>query len=351
MTWKQEIPDQNDRYARQIRFRMIGKTGQKKLEQKRVLIVGMGALGSAVADHLVRAGVGSLRIIDRDYVEWSNLQRQTLYDEADAREALPKAIAAQRKLRNINADVHIEPVVADFTASNASSYVQSIDLVLDGTDNFATRFLLNDLCFYKQIPYIYGGIIGSRAMCASFIPGQTLCLRCLISPQQEEAETCETEGVLSSTAGITAAIQAAEALKYLIDATDALKRSITYIDLWHNKYKETAFGKPSPHCPVCSRKEYPALFTSQKTVQAVRMCGRNTVQLQHPCAFDLDQLTDRLQMKAPVYRNPFLLKVFMDDVHTLVLFADGRVLIQGTEDVTFAQRLYTRFIVPATNFK
>lgn len=336
-----------ERYERQIRFRPIGEEGQERLSQKRVLIVGMGALGTISASHLVRAGIGGVRIADRDYVEWSNLHRQMLYDEDDAREALPKAIAAERKLKQINSEVEIEAIVADVTPQNARSLVQGIDLVLDGTDNFETRFLLNDLCFSARIPYIYGGIVGSRAMCAGFVPGETMCLRCFISPPEGEVETCESEGIIGPVPGITASLQAAEALKYLTGSPQAMKRSVTYIDLWMNSFKELAFGEPSPHCPVCAKGEYPALREyEQQGVHAVKMCGRNTVQLKHPAALDLDDMAARMEPQLNIYRNPFLLKVFPDNELTIVLFADGRLLVQGTEDIARAEAAYSRYIAP-----
>ena len=332
----------SERYSRQIRFQPIGEEGQRKLAAGKALIVGMGALGTVLANHMVRAGVGFVRFVDRDYVEASNLQRQMLYDEDDVRESLPKVVAAKRKLERINPDVVLEPVVADVTARNVETLLEGIDIVLDGTDNFQTRFLLNDACYKYGVPFVYGGAVGSRGMTAAFVPHKTPCLRCLVQPSEDTGETCDRVGVIAPIVDIVASYQAAEALKLLVGAAGALRKSIVTIDVWRNHYYEMKFPEPLPDCPTCGKKMYPALEWDE--ADTVSLCGRETVQIRARSSFDLQLWKTRLEPVASVTVNPFLLKAELPEGERLVLFPDGRTLVQGTDDPVRAKSLYARYI-------
>lgn len=333
-----------ERYSRQILFAPIGRAGQERLAQSRVLIVGMGALGTVLANHLVRAGTGFVRITDRDYVEFSNLQRQMLFDEEDAREALPKAEAAARKLVRINSSVTIEPVITDVTARNIEELAADVDLILDGTDNFQTRYLMNDYAFRAKIPYVYGGVVSSRGMSAAFIPGRTPCFRCLL-PEDGSAggETCDTVGVLSPVVDIVASYQSAEALKILTGNLDAVRRSIFTFDVWHNRFYELKFPAPSKSCPTCAKGEYPALDL-RRAAEVTTMCGRDSVQITGGQALDLKVWQERLSRVGKVTANPYLMRVQLPEGERLTLFPDGRVLVQGTSEPARARTLYARYI-------
>lgn len=332
-----------ERYSRQMLFAPIGASGQNKLADAAVLIVGMGALGTVLANHMVRAGVGRVRFVDRDYVESSNLQRQMLYDEEDVRQSLPKAVAAERKLARINSSVQLEPVVSDVTAANAEQLIEGVDLVLDGTDNFHTRFIMNDACFKHGIPFVYGGAVGSRGMSAIFVPGATPCLRCLIQPGEGTAETCDRVGVLSPVVDISASYQAVEALKLLVGATDARRNSLLTFDVWNNYHYEMKFGAPQPDCPTCGTHQYPSLQSSESE-EVASLCGRETVQFRLASSFDLTEWEQKLSVLTTVERNPFLLKAFLPEGERIVLFPDGRALVQGTDDSVRAKTLYARYI-------
>jgi molybdopterin-synthase adenylyltransferase len=332
-----------ERYSRQMLFAPIGANGQTKLAEASVLIVGMGALGTVLANHMVRAGVGRVRFVDRDYVESSNLQRQMLYDEEDVRQSLPKAVAAERKLARINSSVQLESIVSDVTAANAERLIEEVDLVLDGTDNFHTRFIMNDACFKHGIPFVYGGAVGSRGMSAIFVPGKTPCLRCLIQPGEGTAETCDRIGVLSPVVDIAASYQAVEALKLLVGAVDARRNSLLTFDVWNNYHFEMKFGAPQPDCPTCGTHQYPSL-QSNETDEVASLCGRETVQFRLAGSFDLTEWELKLSDMAAVERNPFLLKAFLPEGERIVLFPDGRALVQGTDDLVRAKTLYARYI-------
>lgn len=332
-----------ERYSRQMLFAPIGVDGQNKLAAASVLIVGMGALGTVLANHMARAGVGHVRFVDRDYVEASNLQRQMLYDEEDVRQSLPKAIAAERKLALINSSVRLEPIVSDVTAANAEQLVAGMDLVLDGTDNFHTRFIMNDVCFKHRIPFVYGGAVGSRGMSAIFVPGTTPCLRCLIQPGEGTAETCDRIGVLSPVVDIAASYQSVEALKLLVGAESARRNSLLTFDVWNNYHYEMKFGTPLPDCPTCGTHQYPALQLNEAE-EVASLCGRETVQFRLASSFDLDEWERKLSGTAVVERNPFLLKAFLSEGERIVLFRDGRALVQGTDDPVRAKTLYARYI-------
>jgi molybdopterin/thiamine biosynthesis adenylyltransferase len=336
------VAEQTERYSRQVLFQPIGKSGQEALVKKRVLIVGVGALGTVVANHLVRSGIGCTRLADRDYVEKSNLQRQMLFDEDDVEDALPKAVAAERKLRKINSDVIVEGQVIDVTRETIEPLIDGIDLVVDGTDNFNTRFLLNDACFKYGIPFVYGGAVSSRGMTAMFIPGETPCLRCFISNGSNNGETCDTVGVLSPVVDIVASYQSVEILKYLVGETKRRNSLLTF-DVWQNRFYEIGFKQAKKDCPCCRLEEYPALQNDNSDT-ATSICGRETVQIHAQSSFHLDEWEHRLAAAASVTKTPFLLRVELPEGERLVLFPDGRTLVQGTEDVTRAKSLYTRYI-------
>ncbi|MFN7251210.1 MAG: ThiF family adenylyltransferase [Anaerobacillus sp.] len=332
-----------DRYSRQILFQPIGEEGQQLLASKRVLIVGMGALGTVLANHLVRAGVGHVRFADRDYVEKSNLQRQMLFDEDDVSEALPKAIAAQKRLQKINSDVTVEGIVTDVTLQNIAELMEGVDLVLDGTDNFQTRFLINDACYKNGIPFVYGGAVSSRGMSAIFIPGVTPCLRCFIGGGNTTGQTCDTIGVISPVIDIVASFQTIEALKYLTNNHDVQRKSLITFDLWKHHIYEMKFTKSKENCPTCSLHEYPALQGDVEQ-SVTSLCGRETVQINMGQKLNLDDWADRLSKIGEVTKTPFLIRVQLSEGERLVLFPDGRTLIQGTEDISRAKSLYARYI-------
>ncbi|HEU5140521.1 MAG TPA: ThiF family adenylyltransferase [Bacillales bacterium] len=331
-----------DRYSRQMLFSPIGEAGQRKLFGKRVLIVGVGALGTVIANHLVRGGVGHVRLADRDYVEKSNLQRQLLFDEEDVSKALPKAIAAERKLRRINSDVQVEGHTIDVTKATIETLLDGVDLVVDGTDNFSTRFLLNDICFKNNVPFVYGGAVASRGMTAMFVPGKTPCLRCMVSQDGEAGQTCDTIGVLGPVVDVAASYQAVEVLKYLVGDEKTRRDSLLTFDLWANRFYEMDFAKPRSDCPTCQKREYPALTAAGDEVTS--LCGRETIQIHIQKNFELAEWEERLNRVAAVTKTPFLLRVDLPEGERLVMFPDGRTLIQGTEDLTKAKSLYARYI-------
>lgn len=333
-----------ERYSRQMLFTPIGEEGQRKLLQSAVCIVGMGALGTVLANHMVRAGVGLVRIVDRDYVEQSNLQRQMLYDEDDVRQSLPKVVAAERKLSKVNSSVRLESIVADVTADNIEALLDGIDLVLDGTDNFQTRFLLNDACFKLGIPFVYGGAVGSRGMSALLIPNETPCLRCFIQTADSGGQTCDTIGVIAPVVDIVASYQAVEALKYMVGASEQRRKSLITFDIWYNQHYELKQHKPLVDCPCCGTKQYPALQEQEQELP-VALCGRETVQFTSRGTLDLSQWQKQLKPVATtVISNRYLLKIELPEGEWLVLFPDGRVLVQGTEDLVRAKTLYARYI-------
>lgn len=333
-----------ERYSRQMLFNPIGESGQKMLSESKVLIVGMGALGTVAVNHLARSGVGHIVFCDRDYVEASNLQRQSLFDEQDALDMLPKAVAAERKLKAINSSIQVEGIVTDVTADNIHGLMENVDIVMDGTDNFSTRYLLNDVAFQYGVPYIYGGVVSSRGMGAMFIPGETPCLRCLFPTYDASGQTCDTIGVLSMVVDAVASQEALMAVKYLTGNKDQVDKALYTMDMWRNDHFSMGFGKAVPDCPTCGKKEFPALQVSEGD-RVTTLCGRETVQILHSGRLDLKQWASVL---APVVQEiketPFLLKALLNEGETLVLFPDGRTLVQGTEDVTRAKTLFTKYI-------
>jgi adenylyltransferase/sulfurtransferase len=338
---------QIERYIRQIRFPHLGEEGQRRLASARALICGCGALGSVIANTLVRAGVGAVRIVDRDFVELSNLSRQALFDEADASAGLPKAVAAAEKLRRINSSVEIEPVVADVNYTNVERFCDGVDVILDGTDNFETRFLLNDAAVKLRLPWIYGGCVGADGQTMTIIPGETACLRCLMEtcPQPGSTPTCDTAGILGPIVGVIASIEAAEAIKILSGNRDSISRHLTVVDLWRNHIKQVDVSRlrEQVDCPACKQGEFPWLAGREGSRTAV-LCGRNAVQLSHPgTSISLIDLARRLADAGPITLNQYLLQLKVPP-HEITVFPDGRAIISGTDDVAAARTIYAKYI-------
>src|SRR5438309_4705047 len=337
-----------DRYSRQMRFYGIGQAGQRRLLDARVTLCGCGALGTVLANGLVRAGVGRLRLVDRDFIETNNLQRQVLFDEHDVAENLPKAEAAARKLGAINSSVHVQPVVTDTDRTNILDLVQDADLILDGTDNFEIRYLINDAAVKLNKPWIYGGCIGSHGQTMTIVPGDTPCLRCVFeaAPAPGEVGTCETAGVLSPIVNIVASFQAAEAFKILTGRRDKINRELIYVDVWENIQRRIKvaplLGKVD--CPCCQRHRFEWLDGEQGS-QTTTLCGRNAVQVSQrvPARLNFEEMAKHLELLGAVSYNRFLLK-FSAEGHEFTVFPDGRAIIKGTSDVDKARTLYAKYI-------
>jgi adenylyltransferase/sulfurtransferase len=334
------------RYARQLIFPGIGQEGQRKLLDARVVLVGCGADGTAIADRLVRAGVGHLTIVDRDFLELNNLQRQLLYDEDDLRANLPKAIAAERKLRRINSQVEVTGLVADLNAENAEELLAGADLVMDGTDNFEARYIVNDVCVKHRVPWIYCGVVASYGMTMTIVPHQTPCLRCLFpdTPPPGATATCDTAGILGPIVTTVASIAAAEGIKLLVGAGQ-LNRGIVHVDLWDNTFDAFESGPPRPDCPTCGLGDY-AFLERESGAQAVSLCGRDAVQIRVPGATQLPlaELAARLGGVGQVTAaNDYLVR-FKVDAYEITLFADARAIIQGTSDESIARSLYSKYV-------
>jgi adenylyltransferase/sulfurtransferase len=337
-----------ERYSRQMRFPGIGEEGQRRLLAARVTLCGCGALGTVLANALVRAGVGHLRLIDRDFIETSNLQRQVLFDEHDVAEELPKAEAAARKLAAINSRAHVEPVVADIDRTNVEALCADADLILDGTDNFEVRYLINDVAVKLGKPWIFGGCIGSHGQTMTILPGKTPCLRCVFeaAPAPGEAATCETAGVLGPIVNVVASLQAAEALKVLTGRLDKVNRDLICIDVWDNSLRQikiaSLLGKVE--CPCCRRRRFEWLEGAHGS-QTTSLCGRNAVQVSQRSAtrLDFEALAAALEALGAVHYNRFLLR-FEAEGHELTVFPDGRAIIKGTSDPDKARTLYAKYI-------
>lgn len=336
-------PAISERYSRQILFPQIGESGQQKLLEARLALVGCGATGSALASLLARAGVGSLRIIDRDYVEPSNLQRQSLFDEADAAESIPKAIAACRKIASFNSQVIAEPHVSDLRPENIDELLGGVDLLLDGTDNFETRYLLNDFSVKNSVPWIYVAAVGSYAATMNIVPGETACLNCIFPESPHGAvETCDTSGILNSAVNLSASIAATEAIKLLVGDAKNLRRTLLSHDLWTNERAEISATKPNPDCRTCGRREFVHLAGEGRP--HITLCGRNSVQIhEHARPLDLATISERLKAHGAVRHNQFVLK-FWKDPYEMTLFPDGRAIIKGTTEIAIARSLYARFV-------
>ncbi|MGH9697255.1 MAG: ThiF family adenylyltransferase, partial [Bryobacteraceae bacterium] len=329
------IPPQ-ERYSRQILFRAIGPQGQARLANASIAVVGCGATGSALTGLLARSGVGFLRIVDRDYVEPSNLQRQMLFDEADAAESLPKAIAAARKIASFNSDVYADAQVADLTPSNVSELLSGVDLILDGTDNFETRYLINDFAVKNILPWIYTAAVGSYGVAMNILPGETACLACIFPDSPTGiVETCDTSGILNSAVNLMASISATEALKLLVGEKSNLRRTLLSYDVWTNEHSEVSAAKPRSGCRCCGQREFPHLAGEGRP--HITLCGRNSVQIhEHPRPIDLAALHARLAPHGDVRYNQLLLR-FTRGEYVLTIFADGRAIVQGTTDVALAR--------------
>ena len=340
-------PGQFEKYSRQILFAAIGEQGQQRLLQSSAVLVGCGALGTVAANLLVRAGVARLRIIDRDFVELSNLQRQTLFDESDARESLPKAVAAARHLRVINSDAAVDPVVADLNPQNARDLLSGFEVILDGTDNFETRLLINDAAIALAVPWIYAAAVASYGLTFTILPGKTPCLACLLESNGKFAglgieETCDTAGILNSAASTIASIQATEATKLLAGKSDALNGRLVSCDVWAGRFQFIRVAR-NPECRACVRRDF--IYLEGEAQPHVTMCGRDSVQIhERGRRLDLGELGRRIEKTgAGVRRNDFLLR-FRVPPYELTVFPDGRAVIKGTRDPAVARSLYARYI-------
>jgi len=335
-----------ERYSRQILFEGIGAEGQRRLRASRVVVVGCGALGSAQVETLARAGVGRLLIADRDFVEESNLQRQTLFTERDARERVPKAVAAARRVSEINSDVECVAEVIDVNASNVERLISDCDLVLDGTDNFATRFLLNDACVKHGVAWVYGAAVGSYGVTLTIRPGMTPCLRCVFpeEPAAGTAPTCDTAGVIMPIISIVAAVQASEALKLLTGRVENLQGGLMQFDVWRNEWRRISTGERAPDCPACALRRFEALDAESGDMTTV-LCGRNAVQVspRRASRVDLEALAARLKAAGEVKSNPYLVRLRAGE-YELTVFSDARAIVRGTDDVGLARSLYARYV-------
>jgi molybdopterin-synthase adenylyltransferase len=334
-----------DRYARQVVLPQIGEEGQRRLLASSVLVVGCGATGTVIANHLARAGVGRLRIVDRDFVELNNLQRQLLFDEADLAEGLPKAAAAERRLRAINSEIEVEGIVADVSAGNITALAEGCDLVLDGTDNFETRYLVNDACVRDGRPWVYCGAVATYGMALLIRPEETPCLRCLFPepPPPGSSATCDTAGVLGPAVSVIASLAATEGLKWLLGAGEALSDSLIHVDAWDLTLHRFRV-KRKEDCPCCVRREFPYLQASAHS-HASALCGRNAIQisLTRSAKLDLRALQERLRTVGEVTANAFLLKLAVDG-YLITIFPDARAIVQGTTDEVTARSLYSRYV-------
>lgn len=333
------------RYGRQMLFSVLGERGQRRLLAARVAVIGCGATGSAIADHLARAGVGYLRVVDRDFVELHNLHRQALLDEDDVRQALPKAVAVARKLRQINSQITIEDVVADVNPGNVLGLIQDVDLVMDGTDNMETRYLINDACLHLRKPWIYTGAVASYGMTMTIVPHETACLCCVMPepPSPGTLATCDTAGVLGPAVAVVATIAAGEALKWLA-GMGSIYRGLLYFDLMESRLERFATGDPRPDCPACGRGEY-VFLNAQVGTQSLTLCGREAVQVSTAggLSLDLERLAHALEGVGRVRVTPYLLQAEVDG-HQLTIFSDGRAIIKGVNDPAVARALYARYI-------
>jgi len=334
---------ERERYSRQILFAGIGESGQEALLRSHAAIVGCGALGTFQAGALARAGVGRITIIDRDYVETSNLQRQWLFEESDAAQTLPKGIAAARRIRQINSGVEARGLVDDLTASNIAELLSGTDLILDGTDNFETRYLINDYAVSRGVPWIYGAAVGSYGLAMPVIPEVTACLRCVYpDPPASAQPTCETAGVLNTIVSMVASIQVDDAIKILSGHRDLVRPAITTIELWKGVIRQIEVPERAPECPTCARREFPYLEKSRRA--PVTLCGRNAVQVhQEQRSIDLGELKIRLEPLGEVRANEYALR-FLAAPYEMTVFPDGRAIIKGTSDPGVARSLYARYV-------
>jgi adenylyltransferase/sulfurtransferase len=341
-----------ERYSRQILFAPVGVEGQRKLRAAAVLVVGCGALGTSVLEQLARAGVGRIRFVDRDFVELSNLQRQSLYTERDAAARLPKAVAAGRALAAINSEPEYDARVADCNHTNAEALAEGVDLILDGTDNFETRFLVNEVAVKQSLPYIYGACLGSTGTCMPILPGWTPCLQCIIPqpPDRATLPTCDTVGILAPAVRLVAAMEVAYAFRFLVEGAESIAPALIQLDCWAPEFLRVDMAEArQPDCPVCGQRQFRFLSGAEAT-QAVSLCGRNTVQIHFAPAgpgpapqVDFARLGERLARLGPTQWNEYLL-TFSAPPYELVLFPDGRCLVRGTDDPAIAKSLYAQYL-------
>jgi adenylyltransferase/sulfurtransferase len=344
-TW-QERKTMLDRYSRQTLFSPIGKAGQERLQASTAAIIGCGALGTVLANNLCRAGVGHLIIADRDYIELNNLQRQILFDEDDVARRLPKAIAAAEKLRKVNSDIQVEALVEDIHIESIEELVQRSDIMLDATDNFETRYLINDASIKSQKPWIYSGVIAAYGVTMNILPGETACLRCAFPdmPLPGTTPTCDTVGVLNGIVGAISGIASTEALKILLHS-EKVSHAMTWLDLWENTFDRIEIMR-QPGCPACDQRDYEFL-NSRNLRGSTSLCGRNAVQVRPNGAqgsrLDFSGLAERLNSVGQVHYNEHLLRLLVDD-YEITVFRDARAIIKGTDDEQVARSVYARFI-------
>ncbi|MCX9102295.1 thiazole biosynthesis adenylyltransferase ThiF [Bacillus anthracis] len=336
----------NNRYSRQELFSPIGEEGQQKIREKHVLIIGAGALGSANAEMFVRAGVGTVTIVDRDYVDWSNLQRQQLYAESDVENNLPKAVAAKKRLEEINSEVRVKALVQDVTAEELEELVTNVNVMIDATDNFETRFIVNDIAQKYSIPWIYGACVGSYSLSYTILPSKTPCLSCLLQSIPLGGATCDTAGIISPAVSLVVSHQVTEALKLLVEDYESLRDGLVSFDVWKNEYSCMNVQKLRKHnCPSCGENALYPYLNKENTSKTAVLCGRNTVQIRPPYKEEMDferykeLLNDRVN---DLNVNPYLLSFSVEEKR-LVAFKDGRVLVHGTKDISEAKTVYHRY--------
>lgn len=333
-----------ERYEKQMLFGEIGQEGQKVLLNKKAVIIGCGALGTVISNNLARSGIGHLRIVDRDYIEISNLQRQILFDEEDIEANMPKAAAAEKKLNKINSSINIESKVVDVNSKNIQELCQGMDIILDATDNLQTRYLINDVAIKLNIPWVYGGVIGSSGMVHSVIPHQTPCLRCMFPeiPPVGAIETCDTAGVLNSITSMVASMQSIEAIKILLDKKDSIVKGLLFMDIWNNDFEMIDF-QIDENCIVCGEKQFE--FLNRESDDAVYLCGKNSIQI-NPLQKNVsaEDIVKRLESLNIEYKqNAYFIKFTVEDV-PFTLFYDGRAILKNTADINRARSLYARYV-------
>ena len=339
--------EQREKYSRQLLFAGLGEQGQERLLKASAVLLGCGAIGTVAANLLVRAGTGRVRIVDRDFVEMSNLQRQTLFEESDAKQALPKAVAAERRLRAINSDASVEGIVADLTPHNAEELLSGFEVMLDGTDNFETRLLLNDAAISSGVPWIYAAAVGSYGVTMTILPGKTACLACLLESEPgrgilDAEATCDTAGVLNAAVGVIASIEAAEAMKLLAGRSEALHGKMVSCDVWSGRFQSIRVAR-NPDCRACVRNDF--TYLKGQAQPHITMCGRDSVQIhERNRKLDLNELGRRLSATTPEVRNNDFLVCFRVTPYEVTVFADGRAIIKGTKDPAVARSLYARYV-------
>ncbi|MDI7250634.1 MAG: ThiF family adenylyltransferase [Bacillota bacterium] len=334
------------RYLRQMLFPEVGPAGQERLARSTAVVLGLGALGTGVADLLARAGVGRLRLVDRDYVDETNLARQTLYDEDDCRQSLPKAIAAAERLRQVNSGVQYEPWVVDVNARNAEQVIREAGVVVDGTDNLETRYLLNEACVGRGIPWVYGACVGSVGMTFTVLPGDGPCFRCYLpqAPAPGELPTCDTAGILGPAAALVAALEAAQALRVFLGKVDDSYTALKYVDVWTGELLSLPLAR-DPDCACCVRRQFPYL-EGRVGSSATVMCGRDMAQVMPaaPVSLRLEEVARRLSLAGEVTANQFLVRAKLAGEVELIVFPDGRALVKGTTQPEVARSLYSRYL-------